>query len=282
MQRWITAGILVPFGAFLVFSPLLNGMLFIIVYLCFCLMMCLEISQLVEKQKIRFHLWPVSIAVTLSFVNHTLYGMGIYGSTDLSVFYLIGLMIFCTLFLIIMFLESISGSFEKSFETMGFTLFAYIFVGIMAPFMVLLKLRDLSGWLLSYGLFIPWLADAGGLIFGKFFGKHTLPFLSSPKKTIEGYVGTVVFGMITAVLLYFAQNTFPIPTTFSLPQMLIIGGLLVVAGAIGDLAESTIKRWAGVKDSSNFLPGHGGFFDRMDSVVTTAPVLYILSKLMGY
>ena len=115
------------------------------------------------------------------------------------------------------------------------------------------------------------LTDTGGYFFGSKFGKHKLAPTVSPKKTVEGAIGGTICAVAGALIVgYFIK----------LPWYhCIIAGLLVTAFAqIGDLCESLIKRDAGVKDSGNLLPGHGGLLDRTDSYVLSVPVLFYYLK----
>ena len=109
--------------------------------------------------------------------------------------------------------------------------------------------------------------DVGCYYFGRKFGKHKLAPVISPNKTIEGSIGGVVCALVGGfIIAYFIK----LPWYHT-----IIAGLLVTAFAqIGDLCESLLKRDAGVKDSGNLLPGHGGFLDRTDSYAFTIPVIY--------
>ena len=111
------------------------------------------------------------------------------------------------------------------------------------------------------------MTDIGCFYAGKFFGKHKLAPVISPNKTVEGAVG----GAISAVILGMIYGYF-----IGLPwyHSFIMGCLVTVFAQIGDLSESLLKRDAGVKDSGDLLPGHGGFLDRTDSYILTIPVLY--------
>ena len=102
------------------------------------------------------------------------------------------------------------------------------------------------------------------------FGKNKLYPSVSPKKTVEGAVGGLVFGLLAAVLI--AQ----IDPLLSLSQWLILATVVVITGNLGDLLESKFKRVAGVKDSGAILPGHGGMLDRLDSLIFAAPFAYLL------
>lgn len=115
------------------------------------------------------------------------------------------------------------------------------------------------------------LTDTGCYYFGTKFGKHKLSPVISPKKTVEGAFGGAFCAIIGALIVgHFIHLTWY--------QSLVAGGLATYFAQIGDLCESLIKRDAGVKDSGNLLPGHGGFLDRTDSYLLTVPVLYYYFK----
>ncbi len=115
------------------------------------------------------------------------------------------------------------------------------------------------------------LTDTGGYYFGKKFGKHPLAPVISPKKTIEGSLGGTLLAVLGSVVVgYFIH--------LPLYHSIILGLLCTIFAQLGDLSESLIKRDAGVKDSGNLLPGHGGFLDRTDSYVLTIPVMYYYLK----
>ena len=109
--------------------------------------------------------------------------------------------------------------------------------------------------------------DIGGYYFGSKFGKTKLSAVISPKKTWEGAVGATIFAMIVASASVFYTN-------LTLLQAITGGFLITTASQLGDLSESLIKRDAGVKDSSNILPGHGGILDRADGFAFALPVAY--------
>jgi len=138
-----------------------------------------------------------------------------------------------------------------------------LYVGGSGVFAVAL-VADRAALILA--LFIVWAGDTGAFFAGKALGKHKLYPLVSPKKTIEGSLGGVL-GSVGGALLAWAWLA---PERAMWPIVAIaIGGNLIAAA--GDLVESALKRAAGVKDSGAVLPGHGGFFDRMDAFVFAAP-----------
>jgi len=113
-----------------------------------------------------------------------------------------------------------------------------------------------------------WAGDTGAYAVGKLFGKHKLCPELSPAKTVEGALGALVATAIFS--LFWAPNLLG----WSIPASVVAGLALAVCGILGDLLESSAKRWAGVKDSSHIFPGHGGVYDRFDSLFLSAPVLW--------
>jgi phosphatidate cytidylyltransferase len=136
-----------------------------------------------------------------------------------------------------------------------------------------LPLRERSPHWLMYGLLLNWVGDIGAYYVGRAFGKHKLAPVVSPKKTWEGAAASVV----TAVVVAGAYLTHFVPGV-SWPIAIALTAAANAAGQVGDLAESAMKRGAGVKDSGIILPGHGGFLDRVDSTLFALPVIYAYLK----
>ncbi len=101
-------------------------------------------------------------------------------------------------------------------------------------------------------------------------GKRKIVFFISPKKSLEGYLGGLFFCLISGFFLL---------KIWGEKYWIILSIIVFVFGSLGDLVESTIKRYYNVKDSGVFLPGHGGFLDRLDSFIFVIPIIYILIKL---
>ncbi len=148
-------------------------------------------------------------------------------------------------------------------------LFAYL--GLLPSFLAQLRwLPDISGLALAATIFVPKVGDIGAYFAGRFLGKHRFSPLLSPKKTWEGFVGGLLASAATAVGLSYAGPLF----RHGLPEAILFGLVLGVAGVLGDLAESMLKRDAQVKDAAKSVPGFGGVLDVVDSVLFAAPVAY--------
>ena len=118
-------------------------------------------------------------------------------------------------------------------------------------------------------LIMIWTNDSFAYLIGKNFGKHKLFPSVSPKKTIEGFIGGVVFTLIASFIIY--KNV----GELTLINWLVIGLIASVLGTLGDLVESRFKRQAKAKDSGHIMPGHGGLLDRLDSLLFVAPFVYL-------
>lgn len=128
-------------------------------------------------------------------------------------------------------------------------------------------------WVL-FALILVQVADIGAFFVGRRFGRHRLAPNVSPGKTWEGVIGGVVASALVAVL---GSNRFDVPLIQFVPLCLAVVGFSIV----GDLTESLLKRYAGLKDSGRLFPGHGGVMDRIDSVTGAAPVLFFGLLLIG-
>jgi len=130
--------------------------------------------------------------------------------------------------------------------------------------------NEYTGWVALFFFFFLWISDIGQYFSGRFFGKRKLFETLSPKKTVEGFVG----GLLLAGAFGYAAHLMQ-PQLFP-DQLLstILGILLAATGTAGDLIESSFKRAAGVKDSGNLIPGHGGVLDRFDSTLFAAPIYF--------
>ena len=142
-------------------------------------------------------------------------------------------------------------------------------------FFMIVNIRNLGGniegfWLTVTLFLMIWGNDVFAYFGGKNFGKHKMVPAVSPNKTWEGFWSGFLGAAVGFLIVYLIANPFPLPLWSLIPAVIIVS----VFGPLGDIIESSLKRKAGVKDSSSILPGHGGMFDRFDSIILSAPVLF--------
>ncbi len=187
------------------------------------------------------------------------------------------------------------------------TIFGVLYVGWLGAHLILLRnlgseiaekylrvrglpvaagFEDIGCFFLFLAVAATFLADTGGYFVGRALGKHKLAPTISPKKTWEGLGGSLVFSALgaLAVKAIFERQYAgrPYAGDLSYVHCAILGVLAALFGVAGDLAESLLKRDARVKDASGFLPGHGGFLDRLDSLNFVVPISYYYIKIYYY
>ena len=150
---------------------------------------------------------------------------------------------------------------------------AYVFGSLRCA----VELRTFSPYWLFFALSLNWAGDIAALYAGRSFGRHKLAPEVSPAKSWEGSIASTVASVIYGAL-YFPRLLPSVPLAAALGLTVIAN----VAGQLGDLCESAIKRGAGVKDSGNLLPGHGGWLDRVDSSLFALPVVYFVVSNFGW
>ena len=163
---------------------------------------------------------------------------------------------------------------DKPFTNISFTIFGAFYVAVPFGLLSYFVFEPIfSGNYMPYILlgyfFLIWASDSGAYIVGSLIGKHKLFERISPKKTWEGFFGGAVFSILAAYIIsLFVKEV-------DLVDWIIISILTVVFGTFGDLVESLLKRMVGTKDSGRILPGHGGVLDRFDSILISAPIVFM-------
>ena len=164
-----------------------------------------------------------------------------------------------------LFFKKYKNNLINHFLTYGYMVFGCFFI-IAVPF----SNGDYNPQLLLFVFLINWFNNSFAYLLGKNFGKNKLLPSVSPNKSWEGFWGGLFFSLIAAFILYKLQ------IDIRLTHILICSILIPVLATLGDLIQSKIKRDAGVKDSGYILPGHGGFYDRMDSIIFIAPWMFFI------
>lgn len=168
-------------------------------------------------------------------------------------------------------MDSIDGIFQR----IALSFVGIFTIGTFGSYLGLM--RDLP-----FGLFwvftamaMTWLNDTSAYFFGRWFGKHRLSPLISPKKSVEGFLGGAL-GSLCGFVLFWMLYGRPVRFIEALPMILVVA----VISPIGDLTESLMKRNFGVKDSGTIIPGHGGMLDRIDALLFVSPIVYLFSKFL--
>jgi len=145
-----------------------------------------------------------------------------------------------------------------------------VYVGWSLTHILLLRNFSRGNIILIFLFAVVWSTDSGAYFSGRFLGKNKLAPHISPNKTIEGVVGGIILSIVVAIIFNHCFQLLSLSFTF------LFALIISITGQIGDLIESAFKRFCGVKDSGNIIPGHGGILDRFDSTIIAAPALFYL------
>lgn len=157
-------------------------------------------------------------------------------------------------------------------QSIAITLFGAVYLSFTLNYLYLIRLEK-GAFYIYFLCSVIFLGDSGAYFFGKLIGKHKMTPLASPNKTWEGSLGGIIFGVLGA---WAAQQL--LLRDVELWKALVCGALVHAVAQVSDPLESLFKRAVGVKDSSNTLPGHGGFLDRIDSFILASPFFYYLIR----
>ena len=166
------------------------------------------------------------------------------------------------------------GEFRVDAVRAAWVVLGVAYVGALLTYGGLLRDLPDGRQLITFVAFTTWAGDIGAYYVGSRWGRRALAPRVSPKKTVEGMLG----GIAASVIVGGAGSVWLWPL-LSPGSALWIAGVLALVGILGDLAESVVKRAAGVKDSGASIPGHGGVLDRLDSLIFAAPALYAMVRL---
>ncbi|MFH7002683.1 phosphatidate cytidylyltransferase [Flavobacterium bizetiae] len=289
LKRTISGAVYI---ALLLTSILFSTESFIILFGIFLIIATYEFCNLVKLNKIFSILFVTLFYSTVSLISFYKTETENYISKLLkeNIIITVDIDLLFTVLLIITLIVSIKCIvflFDDTQEISRASKYIYLVGYIMLPFLFITKIsfgiKDYNPKIII-GLFVLiWTNDTFAYLVGKSIGKHKLFERISPKKTIEGFLGGVVFAAFAGFLiskLYIQPN--PEFSSKSILIWTIIALIVSVFGTIGDLIESKFKRVAGVKDSGAIMPGHGGVLDRLDSVIFVAPIIFLFYQILYY
>lgn len=239
-------------------------------FFCFCLLIGIisyyELWNFVKSKNIDANLLPGITSVVLIIANVFNHFLD---------FYFLAILITAAVTLIELFRENGSPIINT-----GTTLLGIFYIGLFSS--TLVYLRELyptgyekGGFIIISVLVSIWICDSAAFFGGTALGKHKLFPRVSPKKSWEGAVFGLFFAIISMIIFKLVLLDF-----LSWKNVIIIGLIVGVIGQVGDLIESLFKRDVGIKDSSAFIPGHGGIFDRFDSLLYTGPIVLLYLKYL--
>ena len=191
---------------------------------------------------------------------------------------LINILMFSTILVDLLLLYYLFSTKKKLHYTYQKFITGLFYIGGGCIFLTMIPYKDneFAKFLITGIFVLIWINDSFAYLVGRTIGRTKLFPRVSPKKTIEGSVGGLVFTLIGT---YFLARYEPV---LNPQQWLILAIVIVVFGTLGDLVESKLKREAGVKDSGAILPGHGGLLDRLDSLIFAAPFAYLTLYIFTY
>jgi len=209
-------------------------------------------------------------------------GLGAYLG---ELFYMV--LIFSVFLFLILGFQLFHRDIKVAISTVSGTILGMVYVGWLVSHIILLRNWEGRTGRVDLGLFfvilviaVTFLSDAGAFFIGRKWGRHKMSPEISPKKSWEGAVGAVVFGVVGGMICKIVFDQWIISTGLSFWHCGILGLILVISAIVGDVVESLFKRDAGVKDSGVIIPGHGGILDRLDSIVFTVPIAYYYLKII--
>ena len=227
-----------------------------------------ELYKAVSKKNLSVHLVGYAFCVLYIF------------SIDRAVFNSIYMTSAVVMFTLMIFLVVNHASI--TFIDCAVTLFGFYYVPFMLSNIFLVRDFEIYGIYFVWLIFISaWGTDTGAYFAGRTFGKHKLTPVLSPKKTVEGAAGGVAFSALLSFIYGLVVSRMFIINEINVILFCVVIGITgSVLAQFGDLTASAIKRYTGIKDYGNIFPGHGGMLDRFDSVLFTAPAVYLVMRML--
>lgn len=262
INRWITALILIP----ILLWVLLKGSTLLLA----AVVSIVAIFAMGEYLKIIFQNDNNPVSNTIKIISYaasiTLIVSTCLGSWEIEFLILSLNLMALSIFVLFKFADN-----QEVFQLIAKQVLGIVYIPISLSLLIFMKELDQGNFWIIWLLIVIFSNDTGAFYGGKFFGKNALSPNISPNKTIEGSIGgiitSLIVGFIFSVIFFkdFSLSFLMIPASF----------MLAIAGQIGDLFESAMKRASNIKDSGSILPGHGGMLDRIDGLLLAIPVVYI-------
>ena len=277
MKEFYTRSITAIAYATVILLPLLyNEYLFYTIGFICSLILVFEFIKLISNYNHKFFSRDTGKSNFILYMTFPLY---------ISLFILSKNQIFEIVFLIIIVLTNVVLGFSLiKNKLFSYSILKNRFIGhfyLVGSLVIFFSLPNIFGEYNPYIVFsflsLIWISDSAAYVFGVTFGKRPLFKTVSPKKSIEGFIGGLSFAIMLSIIF-----SFYLSLNITLLQWIILGLLTGCTGTLGDLVQSQFKREAGVKDSGNLLPGHGGLYDRMDSIIFAAPIIYLTLTIFNY
>ncbi len=178
----------------------------------------------------------------------------------------------------LLFLQVILTNMKTSVNDIAVTFLGICYIPLFLMFIPLINGFENGKLLIWYIITCAWGTDVFAYLFGKKWGKHKFSKVS-PNKSIEGCIAGILGAVCMSLLCTYICNT-AFSVNFSYVNTVFVSIVLSIVGQIGDFSASSIKRYVGIKDFSNLIPGHGGMLDRIDSIIFIAPFAYMLLRLL--
>ena len=218
-----------------------------------------------EKKNVRLMIWPAVTAAAIP--------LGFYFGAAETV-----LRISLTFLMVTLFAEAVftyGGEKQVPVSSVFTGFFGGLIVPVCLSALVSLRLMNNGGLLIIMAFVITAVSDTGGYFGGMLFGKHKGVIKASPNKSLEGFAGSFILGIV-GILIFGIIMDKAVGISVNYGYLVLYAALGNITTQIGDLAFSVAKRQYGIKDYGNLLPGHGGVLDRFDSMIFTGPVIYLL------
>lgn len=276
LKRILTACVALPLllAVVLLLPPVATAIVFALLCAVGAYEMLWRTGILKHKRILLYTALAAAATVMFSYLR----AMQYFGAQTLHLFALAGLFVYFML----LFCELLAAHAKLNFPSLCVALFA----GLVYPYLIgaLARLRAMQdgNFYIIVAFLLSMIADTGAYFVGRACGKHKLAPVVSPKKTVEGAVGGVLFNIAAMCLYTFLLHRFFGFTQVNYLYAAIYGVVGAAASIVGDLTLSVVKRQVGIKDYGNLFPGHGGVLDRFDSTMAVAPLTELLLLVIPF